>query len=683
VKKKVLFVGLHPHSGIGNGNMMSAITSQVDTEKYEFSCFCAENVDPIGIAFDPLPYTLIGATSRNDYWGKARLISLLQRLDLDIVCFVGIDIWQYYEIWKNIIQLRDSRKFKIVYIFPYDVQMIRLDWVKWINDCDMPCVYSQYGFDTLKDHVPNLRYFRPPLLNSEKFMRLENRNAVRKTLFPTVPSDNLVFGYVGVNCVRKAPERLLKAFTEAKKQYPKMNLYMHTRIDGYHNLRQLAKDFGARSGDLIVKVPGTYNIDKMVGLYNAMDCLVNCSMQEGLSWTPLEAMLCETPCILTDTTAQTELGLGVAEMVPCNDDAFVPMVTEGGESEIEAKAPRVADIRRAILRVARDPELRKGMAERGLERAKEWVAGVDDINDVFSDIVNQKPKPKIQKVLFAQHSSAGDVLMTTQCLKGIKERHPNMKLTYMTQSIYTDIVEGNPYIDEIIDWDYQLLNRYQVVYSPHEDHILPGGFNNLDVKLYSMYPYFCKVEADEIFIKPEMPDLKMFGDLFWKADPDRDVGAYGYNDFIVVHTTGGSRMYRSYPHMDIVLKGIGLPIVQLGGASDIRCKSDLDLCGKLTFRESAWVMKHAKAAVVIDSFLSHLAGAVGTDAVCLYGPAPARVVGPRAQYGARIINLQPDMLAVCKTMSHCWGTNPQCTSPCIHSISPLKVRKALEELLNG
>ena len=75
----------------------------------------------------------------------------------------------------------------------------------------------------------------------------------------------------------------------------------------------------------------------------------------------------------------------------------------------------------------------------------------------------------------------------------------------------------------------------------------------------------------------------------------------------------------------------------------------------------------------------HLAGAVGTNAVVLYGPAPARVVGPRAQHGAKIINLQPDMLAVCKTMGHCWGTNPQCTSPCIHTISPAKVKKALKD----
>jgi len=675
-KKKILFVGVHPRSGTGNGNMMSAVLAQTDRNTYDVASFCAGNVDPLDIVFDPLPYTLIGASSEADYWGHARLVSLLQRLTLDIVCFVGIDIWQYQQAWNSIIDLQNRRGFKIVYIFPFDVQSIRMDWVKWMNDCDVPCVYSEYGQRMLADHVPQLRYFRPPLFNADQFRRFSDpeKIKIRKACFPTVPADHVIFGFVGVNQVRKSPERLLKAFMEAKERNPKITLYLHTDVEsGVHNIRQLAMDFGAKSGDLITKKPGAYPVEKMVDIYNAIDCLVNCTMQEGLSWTPLEAMLCGTPCILSDTTAQTEIGIGVSEMVPCNDLAFVPMATGGGLSQIEARACRVGDIRNALLKVANSPELRKDLAEKGMERAKEWAAGVHTVNDVLKAATAIPKASKIKKVLFAQHSAAGDVLMTTQCFKGIKERHKNMPLVYMTQPQYQDVVAGNPYIDEIIDWDERKLKEYQIVYNPHGEHILPGGWNNLDVTLHSMYPYFCKVEADEIAIECMAPDVS----IMEKMPAGENIG----DGYIAVHTTGGSKMYRSYPHMDMVIKGLDLPVVQIGGKTDIRCKSDIDLCGKLTFRESAWVMKYAKAAVVIDSFLSHLAGAVGTHAVVLYGPAPARVVGPRAQHGAKIINLQPDMLAVCKTMSHCWGTNPQCQSPCIHTISPQKVRKALEELL--
>jgi len=681
-KKKILFVGEHFRSSVGNGNMLAALLSQVDTEKYDIACFCARDVDPIDVLFRPDPFTTVNATTTEDFWGHARLLSLLQRADLDILCFVGIDIWQYHQIWRDVIQLRNARKFKIVFIFPYDVNHLRLDWLGWINDCDIPCVYSHYGVTVLKDHVPALRYFRPPLWNSKLFKPLPNRMQIRKTCFPTVPDDYTIFGFVGVNQIRKSPERMLKAFMEAKRENPKMTLYLHTDLTGgLHNLRQMAKDFGAKPGDLVQKNPGVYPPEKMADIYNGMDCLVNCSMQEGLSWTPLEAMLCGTPMILSDTTAQTELGMGVAEMVPCNDLAFVPMVVESGKSEVEAKACKVPDIKRAMLKVAADPELRTSMSEKGIERGRKWLAGVNNINDVLGAATSIKPLPKIQSVLFAQHSSAGDVLMTTQCFKGIKERHLKLPLVYMTQKVYQDIVTGNPYIDEIIDWDEKLLKRYQVVYSPHKDHILSGGFNSLDVTLHSMYPYFCKVDADDIHIIESIPDLSPFCDFVLEhVIPKGGLATIKMAPYIVVHTTGGSKKYRSYPHMDVALKGIGLPVVQIGGLSDIRCKSDLDLCGKLTFRESAWVMKHAKAAVVIDSFLSHLAGAVGTDAVVLYGPAPSRVVGPKPQ-GCRIINIQPNMLDVCSKMTHCWGENPQCNSPCIHTISPMAIRKALKELL--
>jgi len=68
-----------------------------------------------------------------------------------------------------------------------------------------------------------------------------------------------------------------------------------------------------------------------------------------------------------------------------------------------------------------------------------------------------------------------------------------------------------------------------------------------------------------------------------------------------------------------------------------------------------------------------------------YGPAPARVVQPRMQHGAKLINLEPDMLKVCGILSHCWSNPPRgkmkCQSPCINTISPLQIVEALKEVL--
>jgi glycosyltransferase involved in cell wall biosynthesis len=662
--KRVLFVGENPLGTTGNSNMLAAMLNRLDTTKYDHACAVVDVVDPSPTLFNPLPYTLVNISMPDDKWGNRRLISLLQSADIDCLCMVGVDFWRYMPIWNAIRQLRDAKKFKWISIFPFDLWKVQPSWLRYLNALDYPCVYSQYGYESLKPHIQHVRYYRPEMNGWKMFSPDKDKLAARKEVFPNVPDNKIIFGFIGKNQIRKSPEILIKAFFEAKKENPDIVLYLHTEMEHLYNLKQIAQDCGAKEGDLISKQQGvSYDRAKMPTVYNALDCIINCSMQEGLSWTPLEAMACGVPVIASDTTAQTEIVKGAGGLVPCDNISFVPMTGETGPVTIESRACRVEDVTKGIVDVAGSEKLRTIMASKGLDRAKEWFDGMDNINDLFTDAGKKvKPPRKIPAILFAQHSSAGDVLMTTQCFKGIKERHPDMPLIYMTQKVFAGVVFGNPYLDEIIEWDERHLKQYEIVYNPHGEHIHQGGFNNLDVTLHSMYPYFTNVEADNIFIAPIAPPIELPA------------------EYIVVHTTGGSKKYRSYPHMDVVLKNIDLPVIQLGGATDLRCKSDLDLCGKLTWQESAFVMKNAKAAVVIDSFLSHLAGAVGTDAVVLYGPAPPRVVQPRVQ-GCEIINLKPDMLKVCRSMTHCWSTSRQCESPCIHTINPMDIRKALEGLL--
>ena len=673
MKKRVLFVGENPLGTSGNANMLAAILSDLDHDKYQAACFVVNETNPSAVLFDPLPYTLVNGTNAQDYWGTQRLISLIQETEFDYLCMVGIDFWNYLLPWKAIRQLRNAKRFKWIAIFPYDLWKVQKRWVNYLNDLDYPCVYSQYGYDALKPYIPKLRYYRPRLNGWELFVPYdkEARSKARQEVFPTVQKNKTIFGFVGKNQIRKSPERLVKAFLEAKKVNPEIVLYLHTNMDGYHNLQQIAQDAGAESGDLVAKQPGiSYDRKKMPLIYNSMDCLVNCSMQEGLSWTPLEAMLCGTPVIASDTTAQTELVKDAGFMVPCKDISYIPMGWVDRNDSVESNACRVNDIRDALLAV--DNLDRKDMILHSLNVSKNWVSGVSNINDLLQEAgKRRKPEKKIEAVLFAQHSSAGDVLITTQCFKGIKERHPDLPLVYMTQKAFAGVVFDNPYLDEIIEWDERHLKRYEVVYNPHGEHILHGGFNSLDVTLHSMYPYFVGVEPDDIFISPTPPSNDIMEMMSGTNEKDR---------YIVVHTTGGSKEYRTYSYMTQVIKNLKIPVVQLGGPNDLRCPGAIDFCGKLTWRESAWLMQYAKAAVVVDSFISHLAGAVGTNAVVIYGPAPPRVVQPKAQ-GCKIINLKPDMLKVCKNMTHCWGRNQQCNTPCINTISPLIVKKALEGLL--
>ena len=560
---------------------------------------------------------------------------------------------------------------------------------------DYPCVYSEYGFNKIGPEVLKARYFRPPLADVDLYKPLtpEQRTRTRKMILGTEEDlDVFLFGFFGRNQFRKDIPKVLKALSIVRRADSRALLFCNTNTQGVFNIGSLIEDYGLRRGDVLVNEK-SLDEKQMVNLYGSVDCLVNCSLQEGLSWTLLNAMLVGTPVVATDTTAQTELVEDTGWLVPCNATSYLPIYTKFGPANVETLACKAEDLAEGMLQVIFNPGLRETMSKKGLRKAQDWLSGVDDINVLLEEATAKKGKiglqatHKIPAVLFMQHSSAGDVLMTTQCFKGIRERHSHLPLVYMTQDQYKSIIEGNKYVDEVVSWDVNKAKQYEIVYNPHGERILPGGFNNLDATLYSMYPYFTRVEAD--LIQMQTKEIAHFTDgsgacCFVKKPIE--VAKENKIQICVVHTTGGQAEYRTYKHLDIALKGLGLLIIQIGGIEDWPVRSaDFDFRGQLDWQETAWVMSQADVAVCVDSFPMHLAGAMGTNVVAIFGSAPARVTQPRMQHGAKSILLEPNKLDVCPSLTSCWGQPGQmkCQSPCINTISPHRVKKVIKKLLGG
>ncbi|MEN6445582.1 MAG: glycosyltransferase [Candidatus Cloacimonas sp.] len=691
MKKRILLVGDHPYSFSGNGNMMRSLLSEVDYSRFEISCFGV--LLPTKAHFvnssipENLPYKLIPYVPFNEeIYGGNQVVELLYKFKYDAMVIVGLDIWRYGYIFNQLHEYRNRNNITYSSIFPYDLNELRLDWVNWINFFDIPCVYSEYGYNILKDSVPKLRYFRPRLADSDMYIPLseEEKKLIKKNLLGGEENDDLfIFGFVGKNQVRKDPPRILKAFGEiVSPQKKEAYLYLHTDIEGIFNIQSLVQDYKIKTGTISAKKNGPPLAEEdMVKVFNGIDCLVNCSFQEGLSWTVLNAMLCGTPVIASDTTAHPELLKNIGRLVKCDEISYLSVMTAYGQAYVETKACSVKDLGQAMIEmIEMSPEERFEIGKKGIEKAQDWLDGASSINALFENLTptgkSFSDVSKKKGVLFAQHSSAGDVLMSTQCFKGIKERHPNTPLIYMTQKLFSDIVQGNSYIDEIIEWDDKKLKEYEVVYNPHGEKILPGGWNNLDVTLHSLYPYFTKVEPDFITIKYKEPEFNLSEEI--KKQDKHQL------PICVVHTTGGQPVYRMYKHLDIALKGLDLFIIQVGHTSDWPVRSaSLDFRGKLTWRETAWIMSNANIAVCVDSFPMHLAGALGINTVAIFGPAPARVTQPRMQYGAKSILLESNKLDVCPITSNCWGQpgKKPCNTPCINTIHPARVKKAVQELL--
>ncbi len=684
--KKVLIVGEHPYGITGNSHMMNALLQQIPMDQHDITVFSSTFVGQPFIA----PYKFVdGGANPYDEMGGAQLINFLNKNPTDILCFIGVDLWKYSKIFHHLLELKKQQRFIIAAIFPYDAYYVRNDWLEMFQHVEIPCVYSDYGYNLLNDKLPLLYYFRPPLYDADKYVPYtqEQKTIARKNLFHEYVNDeNFVFGFFGHNQFRKDPLRVIKAFFELKRTNPNLVLYLHTDIkEGVFNIEDYIRECGGQLGDVMIKRQNfSYSTEAMVEAYNSVDCIINTSLQEGLSWTLLEAMLCGIPVIAAGNTAQQEiLSTGAGIGVPSSETAFLPVLTSKGNTTfIESKACHFPSLLYVMRIVLNEPTIRKNLSERGMKKAKEWVEGAHDIKNMLQLAYQYKPPQqqeqvqlsveKVEAVLFAQHSSAGDVFMTTRCFEDLNKRHPDLPFIYMTQKKYQDIIEGNPYVDQIIDWDEKKLKGYKIVYNPHGEKILPGHWGrNSNSQLGDFYWKVLMIEKPgDFFIELKKPIDEVCKAILGQR-----------KKICVLHTTGGDPAYRTYKYMTDVAKELKdrYLTVQLGGKDDYPAQAEVDLRGKLSFRETAWVVTHADVAVTVDSFISHLCGALGVSQVCLFGSGNANVVAP-IQIGGTCIRMSPDYIRYCPGLGPCSAAVRDCPVHCTGVHDPKTILEDIKKL---
>lgn len=680
--KKILFVGEHPNLSSGNSHMLNALLQRVNREEYNFAVFATTYTGAPVIA----DYELYeGGADPRDEFGEIQLINFLDRNKFDVIIFVGIDAWRYSRVSPQLAELKRVNKFTLVSIFPFDFYTVSEDFLDSLSLIDIPCVYSQYGYEMLKGQVKNLHYFRPTLFESEKFgvFSEEEKQKSRKKLFKDIiEEDTVIFGFFGNNQFRKDPLRAIKAFFEVKKQFPNIALYLHMNLGGgVYNIEHYIRICGGQHGDVLVKKQNhVYSTNALVEAYNVCDCLINTSLQEGLSWTILEAQLCGLPVIAANSTSQVELlegGAGIG--IPPTDIAHLPVLNSKGESYfVESKACNYSTLVYAMKSVM-EKRVRTNLSQRGLAKANAWIADETDINDLLNRACSYTPPivlppPRIQKVLFAQHSAAGDVFMTTRCFEDLKKRHPNLPFVYMTTKKYQDIIVNNPFVDEIIDWDEKNLGKYQIVYNPHGDRILPGHWGRNSNSLLS--DFYWKVLMIE---KP--------GDFFIeKKRPEEEIAKIIEEcelPICILHSTGGDSEFRTYKYLgDVAADLCEYRTIQVGGKDDFPAGADIDLRGKLSYRETAWVIDKAKIAVTVDSFISHLCGALGVSQVCLFGSGNHFVVRPN-QLAGKLICLVPDHCTFCKGLGPCSASVRDCPVKCTGLHDPKTILEKIKEIEEG
>jgi len=247
------------------------------------------------------------------------------------------------------------------------------------------------------------------------------------------------------------------------------------------------------------------------------------------------------------------------------------------------------------------------------------------------------PRPmaldKIESILVRRHSAHGDVLMAAAVAPALKKKFPDAKITFITTC--KEVLKGNKYIDEIPDRENVLSKDYDLFY-------------NLDLA-YERRPKtnILKAYADvvgvsindcELFIKQEAIDVP--------------------NKYIVIHPGRTAWLGRDW-HEDRFnkiadrLRKLNYKVVCTGREKD-RKVDGLDLRGKTSMSQLAYVIANARLFVGIDSLAMHIAQAVNMPAVCFFG-----AIEPRT----RIVN--PNVIPVTAPNLACLGCHHRQLPPAV------------------
>lgn len=201
-----------------------------------------------------------------------------------------------------------------------------------------------------------------------------------------------------------------------------------------------------------------------------------------------------------------------------------------------------------------------------------------------------------------REAAHGDVLLTTPIIRALKERNPRSPI--WVETICQEVLRGNPNIERVgtklpIPKDAWVINLDMAYEDRPQTHIVAAYADVAGVREYSCRPEIFPQEADRAFA-----GVQLDGD-----------------DWIAVHPGPTSWAGKTWPmeRWAEVIPNLPGRVVLLGNTPAPTLPCDKDLLGRTTIGQMAAVLARCRLMVTLDSLPLHVAQAVGTPIVGLFG----------------------------------------------------------------
>ena len=282
------------------------------------------------------------------------------------------------------------------------------------------------------------------------------------------------------------------------------------------------------------------------------------------------------------------------------------------------------------------------------------------------------------KIAVLKSGAIGDVLMTTPFLRALRKTFPDSEITYIVGEWSKPVIEENPNIDRIISFDQNMIfsgflpsilklfrlsrklkkENFDICFVLDKSYLANLFTLSLGVsqrigfsRKWEGFPLTKSVEYNQLkheidyyidllsYFTKEKFDRKM--DLFL-SKKDRNFAKtikkkIGVKKLIGISVNTGNpgrgienREWSKYKYriLENMIREHEWKIVWIGLSKNSKKRKDYDLTGKTTLKKAGAVIEICDAFVTVDSGLMHVASAVNTPVISIFGPTDPRRKAP-------------------------------------------------------
>ena len=326
-------------------------------------------------------------------------------------------------------------------------------------------------------------------------------------------------------------------------------------------------------------------------------------------------------------------------------------------------------------------------------------------------------------MLLVRFSSIGDVILTTPLVRAIRRRHPTARIGYLVREDMADLVRHNPHIERVFTWKHrtplgpvaQLLNQTDWTHrldlqgslrSRRLRHLMGGDWSGyskhrirrslliatrrrLGGHLGPVVERYAEAASGLDITLDDGP-----AEVYTSVEAEQRAAAFaerhrlGQRRRLFALIPGAAHFTKRWPPeywaalVDRLAPANDLVI--LGGKAEVELAASLaaraphgvvSAAGEMSLLETAALLRRSAAAAGGDTGVMHLATAVGTPTIAMYGPGVEEFGFFPWQAKARV--LQVDI--GCRPCSaHGSARCPRGHHRCLRDISPQAVAAELE-----